>query len=399
MNGLTISTLPDPSLPSFSPNKRRIRALHAHAGNLFGGVESMLLTLVREHALCPELENDFALCFAGRFSHDLLAAGATLHQLNPVRIRQPLSVRRARTGFRKILEKQSFDAVITHSSWSHAIFGPVARSLRLPLLFYMHAPMDGQYWLERLARRTKPDAVVCNSEFTASGSRKMYPTIHQQVVYCAVAAPGERLSSNETGEVRAEFETAADATVIIQVSRMEALKGHSLLLEAVHDLKDLKKITVWIVGAPQTASETAYFQSLKARTKELGLAERVRFLGERSDVPRLLASADIYCQPNIESDSFGISFIEALYARLPVVTSSIGGAKEIVDESCGILVPARDRTALVAALRKLIENPQQARELGRHGASRAAQLCDPTLRLREFYQALVDAAALQVNHA
>lgn len=404
MNEFANSTLPKDPIPdslltSLPTNDRRLRALHVHAGNLFGGVESMLLTQVRQQALCPELANDFAICFEARFSRELHAASATVHHLNPVRIRQPLSVLRARVSFRKILETQNFDAVISHSSWSHAIFGPVARSLRVPLIFYMHAPMDGQYWLEKLARRTKPDAVVCNSEFTASGSRNMYPAVQSQVVYCPVAAPGEFLSAAEIAEVRAEFETPADAMVIIQVSRMEALKGHALLLEAVRDLKDLRQSIVWIVGAPQTGAETGYFQSLKAMAKELGIVERVRFIGESSDISRLLSSANIYCQPNIEPDSFGISFIEALYAGLPVITSAIGGANEIVDESCGVLVPARDRQALSAALRNLIENPRQARELGQQGASRAKQLCDPSLRLRAFYQALADAVALQVNRA
>ena len=61
-----------------------------------------------------------------------------------------------------------------------------------------------------------------------------------------------------------------------------------------------------------------------------------------TDVPRLLAAADIHCQPNISPEPFGIAFIEALAAGLPVVTSAIGGAIEIVDDTCGRLVPASD---------------------------------------------------------
>jgi len=55
---------------------------------------------------------------------------------------------------------------------------------------------------------------------------------------------------------------------------------------------------------------------------------RVRFVGERLDVARILAAADIFCQPNIEAEPFGIVFIEALYAGLPVVASASGGALE-----------------------------------------------------------------------
>ena len=71
-----------------------------------------------------------------------------------------------------------------------------------------------------------------------------------------------------------------------------------------------------------------------------GLAERVRFLGERADVPDLLGAADIHCQPNSSPEPFGLAFVEALHAALPVVTSDAGGAREIVTPACGVLVPA-----------------------------------------------------------
>ncbi len=71
---------------------------------------------------------------------------------------------------------------------------------------------------------------------------------------------------------------------------------------------------------------------------------------------RLLAAADIHCQPNTGPEPFGITFIEALYAGLPVVTTSIGGALEIVDGSCGMLVEPNDPAALAGALRRLIED-------------------------------------------
>ena len=57
---------------------------------------------------------------------------------------------------------------------------------------------------------------------------------------------------------------------------------------------------------------------------------------QRDDVPRLLAAADIFCQPNLGPEPFGIGFVEALSAGLPVITTATGGALEIVDGDCGI---------------------------------------------------------------
>jgi glycosyltransferase involved in cell wall biosynthesis len=93
------------------------------------------------------------------------------------------------------------------------------------------------------------------------------------------------------------------------------------------------------------------------------LLTEYHFLGQRADVPHLLVAADIHCQPNIEPRAFGIAFVEALYAGLPVVTTAMGGGLEIVDESCGRLVAPDDANALSQVLGSLIMNSMQEREL------------------------------------
>lgn len=367
---------------------RRLRVLHVHAGNLYGGVETMLLTQVRERALCPALETSFALCFEGSFSEALIGAGATVHLLGRVRVREPLSVRRARQNLTTLLQRESFDAVMTHSCWSQAIFAPTVRGLSVPLVFYMHGPANGKHWQERWARRTPPDLVLCNSNFTAATSSLLFPAVRAETVYCPVAPPEDGDFDKSRKETRAELQTPDDATVIIQVSRMEAGKGHAQHLEALSRLKDLPNWICWQIGGAQTPGETRYLEDLKETAARLGIVERVRFLGQRSDVARLLAAADLYCQPNTGAESFGIAVIEALYARLPVVTTSLGGTAEIVDDSCGVLVPTADIGALSGSLRRLIDSEAERRKLGSAGPSRAQRLCDPEKQLVEFQRAL-----------
>jgi glycosyltransferase involved in cell wall biosynthesis len=100
------------------------------------------------------------------------------------------------------------------------------------------------------------------------------------------------------------------------------------------------------------------------------------------DVARLLAAADIHCQPNTGPEPFGITFIEALYAGLPVVTTAIGGALEIVDGSCGIMIELNDPAALAEALGRLIEDRELRTRLGAAGPARATALCEPRAQLR-----------------
>jgi len=101
-------------------------------------------------------------------------------------------------------------------------------------------------------------------------------------------------------------------------------------------------------GGAQRDAEVRYLGALSVSAARMGIAGRVRFLGERTDTSALYAAADLYCQPNTQPDSYGLTFVEALSAGLPVITSAIGGATEIVDASCGVLVPPGDPAALAA---------------------------------------------------
>jgi glycosyltransferase involved in cell wall biosynthesis len=365
-----------------------LRVLHVHAGNMFGGVEAMLLTQMSQQNLCPGLGTSFALCFDGRFRKELTAAGAPVYFLGNVRTRQPLSVRRARRSLKNLLRRELFDVVVTHSCWSQAIFGPSVRSESVPLVFYMHGPARGKHWLERWARRTMPDKVLCNSQFTAATLPHLYFGLHPEIVYCPVAPPQLQYSQASRSETRAELQTPGDAIVIVQVSRMEALKGHLEHLEALSLLKDLPGWICWLVGGPQRQREFEYVEQLKRAAVRLGISERVRFLNQRSDVPQLLAAADLFCQPNTAPDAFGLSFIEALYARLPVVTTALGGAREIVSDACGLLTEPGDVRSLAAVLRRLIEDQTLRVRLGSAGPARALELCDPGTQLKKFSEAL-----------
>jgi glycosyltransferase involved in cell wall biosynthesis len=368
-----------------------MRVLHIGAGNLYGGVETVLVTLARLRALCPELEPEFALCFKGRAADEIAATNAPLHILGEVRTRRPLSVLRARGRLKALVARRRFDAVICHSPWAQAIFAPAVRSADVPLVFWLHDAPSGNHWLERWASKARPDLAICSSRFNAAALGYVYPRAQAAVVYCPVARPSPR-HYHEREAVRAELETPSDATVVIQVSRMEEWKGHRLHLNALARLRDEPQWACWMVGGAQRPHEQRYLDTLRAQAIALGIADRIRFVGQRGDVGRLLAAADIHCQPNTGAEPFGITFIEALYSGLPVVTTAIGGAVEIINDACGILVPPNDPTALASALGRLIEDREERERLGAAGPDRAASLCDPHAQLTRLHAILAQAA-------
>ncbi len=365
-----------------------MRVLQVYSGNLYGGVETFLLTLARHRNVCPRMESHFAFCFEGRVSGELREAGAAVHLLGSVQIRRPWTVWMARRRLKALLRVEQFDVAICHSVWSQAIFGPVVRQAGLPLVFWLHDATNGRHWLERWASRTSPDLAICNSRFTAEQLPALYRAAPSAVVYCPVLLPGVPNSDRERQQTRLELETPPDATVLIQTSRMEEWKGHRLHLEALRALRKRQDWMCWFAGGAQRPKEREYLNGLRREAEQWGLARRVRFLGQRTDVPRLLAAADIHCQPNLGPEPFGLAFVEALQAGLPVVTTAIGGAREIVDASCGVLVPANDASALAAALERLMEQPQTRRRMGEAGRRRGREMFGPQAQLPRVHQLL-----------
>jgi glycosyltransferase involved in cell wall biosynthesis len=375
-----------------------MRVLHVHSGNLYGGVETLLRTLAKQRDLCPAMEPEFALCFEGRLSDELKGEGVEVHLIGGVRISRPLSVRRARRALRQILAQGNYDAAVCHSSWTLAIFGPVIRSAGVALISWMHGPADGRHWLDRWACRTSPDLVVCNSRFTSTSVMQLHRNSPTEILFSPVELNGGPVTAlcEERLRVRSDFNTDASDVVIIQVSRMEEWKGHLLHLEALGLLKDIPGWTCWIVGGVQRPDEIEYFKTLQRRVAELGVADRVRFTGERGDVPRLLAAADIFCQPNTGPEPFGLVFVEALAAGLPTVTTNIGGACEIIDDSCGLLVPRNNADALAQVLLEMIEGPARRAELGACGPKRVRDLCDPAIQMNRLHRLLENSGRREV---
>jgi len=362
-----------------------MRVLHITSGNLFGGVETLLITLARNRGLCGSMEPEFAVCFDGRLREELSAAGTDPHILGAVRVRNPFTIRRARRRLAELFIRRKFDVAICHMEWPLAIFGRVARSAGVPLVYWVHSVNSGRHWVDRWAQRTPPDLVISTSRFVAEGLPKRLIGIPSEVIYCPVDPSANH--DDEREAVRTELRTPSDATVIIQVSRMEGWKGHVLHLKALNMLKDVPGWVCWQIGGPQRPNELAYFESLKGMAQELGIADRLRFTGQRTDVPRLLRAADIFCQPNEKPEPFGLVFVEALYSAVPVITTAMGGAIEIVNDTCGIVTYPIPKSLANAEL-ALIRNPAMRLRLGSAAKLRARALCDPETQIKKIADAL-----------
>lgn len=332
------------------------------------------MTLAGHASYSAGVEHHFALCFQERLARELRSAGASVHHLPEARVSNVFSVLRARRRLRELLQAFRFDLAIVHSAWSHVLFAVEIRRAGLPEIFWLHTRAAGDSALERMASMRFPGGVISVSRWVDESAANLFPSVPSFVVYTPFAS--EMAYASSRSDIRQENGAKEYDVIILQASRMESWKGHRELLEALALLRDEPRWVCWIAGDVERAEEQSYFDGLRQLVRELSIEGRVRFLGQRDDVSALMRGADIYCQPNREAEGFSIVFLEACLAELPIVTSAIGGALEIVNDQCGALVAPRRADLVANALRRLIANPALRRRMGMNGRQRALERCE-----------------------
>ncbi|MBI3003324.1 MAG: glycosyltransferase family 4 protein, partial [candidate division NC10 bacterium] len=106
--------------------------------------------------------------------------------------------------------------------------------------------------------------------------------------------------------------------------------------------------------------------------REAGVSERVRFLGWREDIPRILAALSVFVLPSA-NEGMGMVLVEAMAMGVPVVATRVGGIPSVVpDGECGLLVEPGDVAGLAGAVAKLLADPALAARMGAAGRRRAA---------------------------
>jgi glycosyltransferase involved in cell wall biosynthesis len=139
--------------------------------------------------------------------------------------------------------------------------------------------------------------------------------------------------------------------VIGSVGRLEAAKGYEYLLRALPEIfESYPEVVVKIAGSGEL------LEPLRHLAKELGVGDRVDFLGFTLRVREFLETVDIYVQPSL-CEALGFAILEASAVGVPVIASDVGGPAEcVVDNETGFLVPSRDPDALREALSTLISD-------------------------------------------
>jgi glycosyltransferase involved in cell wall biosynthesis len=174
----------------------------------------------------------------------------------------------------------------------------------------------------------------------------------------------DKVSKERVEKIKQQWKIAPGTDcVIVLPGRVTKWKGHDVFLNALHKVKDLKWYAICV--GPYDEDST-FVKEIKKLCHQLGLPERVFFMGHCSDMPAVYLASDIAVSASsTEPEAFGRVAVEAQAMACPVIATAHGGSLEtVIDGQTGWLVKPNDADSLAAALHTAITNPTQRRELG-----------------------------------
>lgn len=159
----------------------------------------------------------------------------------------------------------------------------------------------------------------------------------------------------------------SDALIGI-VGNLSAGKGQLELISAFAEVqKRIPKAALLIVGSSLFNRDDGYSERLKLQAKASGVSDRIRFLGQRRDVPAIMRSLDLLVL-NSKSEAFPLVALEGLACEVPVLATRVGGVPELITHGeTGWLIPVGDQAQLADAIVSLLEQPRLRERLARNG--------------------------------
>ncbi len=333
-----------------------------------GGAEQMILGLCRRvseagHAVTV------VTCREGWLAQHLREEGVETRVV-PLRRRFDLQTL---SDVLRIARERAVDVFHTHELPAMMGLAPAALLRGLPMVATLHgreyiAARGRRRLLCRLAARCSRRVVAVSRALErflvedVGVSRRKVETIHNGIDV-------HRFDDESAcASVRDELRIPASARVVGTVGSLYPVKGQTHLLRALASLsREFPETVCLIVGRGEL------LPVLQREAADQGLGGRVRFLGYRTDVPRLLGVMDVFVLPSL-SEGLPLALVEAQAAGKPAVATHVGGNPEVIEDGrTGYLVPPGRSDALADRISALLRDPAKARAMGDLGRSRAQQ--------------------------
>ena len=276
----------------------------------------------------------------------------------------------------RMVKRYAIDLIHANSLSVALLGGIVARINRIPIL--MHKRYATSYGiLDRICERLL-HRVILVSEATRWN---FAPIAKQTLIYNGVDLDAFQASPEEVQDLRAELlPDASDASILTGVvTRITPEKGIHFLVRAIAELKNRSAtigvdIKLLIVGGPYFQKDVDYMNELKQEVTDLGVEDSVIFTGFLSDTRVVTSLLDIMLVPSIIPEACPRTIIEAMATGKPVISTPLGGSKELVTPETGILVQPEDASAIADAITTLATDQERLKAMGKASRDRAEQL-------------------------
>lgn len=322
-------------------------------------------------------------CSDSKQTQELIERG---YRITPILIERkiaPISNLKSLWRLYRFIRAEKFDAVHVHTPIAAVVGRIAAKMAGVKVIIYT---AHGFYFHDRMSRKVR--AVVLGLEKLLGRMTHMLLTQSSEDAATAVdegICPKERVRWIGNGVDVASFHhisvnggerweglTKGDRVVGF-VGRMVGEKGIAELIDAMDIVtKAVPDAKLMLVGDTlDDDRDTGFKEILNQKINRNGLASRVLFTGFVNDVPRAMASMDLYVLPS-HREGMPRTIIEAMASGKPVVATDIRGCREeVVEGVTGHLVPVNDPVALAEAITKVITRPDLGKEMGEAGRQRA----------------------------
>ena len=293
---------------------------------------------------------------------------------------------RTRLALARHLRQKQVQVAHAFDFYTNLTLVPAARLARVPVVIGSHRQLGdlltpAQFRVQAATFRWC-DAVVCNSQ--AGADRLASAGIARE----KLAVIGNAMPSKVFEPVPPALPRASNRPHVVMVARMNAhYKNHAGFLRIAAEVhKRIPDAEFLLVGDGPLRAE------IEQQAAALGLGEHVLFLGDRRDIPAILASSDISV---LTSDSEGLSnvILEAMAAGVPVVAYAVGGNPELVNSERGALISAGNETEFADAIWRLLSDASLRREQGRNARRFAEEnfsLARVCRQYEDLYEDLLD---------
>lgn len=327
--------------------------MHLITGLTVGGAEHMLLKTV------PHLQGShsvYSIIPREKIGEELETAGVEVRYLN---LRSMLDIRVPFKLYRW-LRTDKPDILVTYLLHADIIGRVIGRLARVPVIVSSircaHQDKKILVWLSRITSGLA-HYYIAVSEFVKTWTVERLHVAPEKitVVYNGIELATPIIQSDS----KSGLQVNSDNIIVTFVGRLDPQKGMQYLIKALHELqnKDLPPFTVLIVGDGPTR------EHLEQMVKEYALSN-VQFLGFRRDVQSILSITDIFVSPTL-FEGISNSIMEAMNAGVAIITTDIPENKELIENNQnGIVVPARNSSALADNLDRLLKDAERRSKLG-----------------------------------